>query len=212
MTSPLQTQITDLPTAGSVTDDDYTIVRQGLADYKAKLGLIREIDFSLYPVSPTPIPSDLMLINRGGATYSIRFERVGFEVGTTMWFYQVAPPSGWETTGATGDRLLAVKGGSNQYQTFGEQGTWQQSGHALTIQQIPPHQHRILKTKEKTGSSNSLGPVRGKEAGGGEYATQSTGGQGSTTSGGNGAPALAHNHGNIWRPPAAVGILARKLT
>lgn len=212
MSAPLQIQITDLPSTGSVADTDYTILRQGLSDFKVQIGLLREIDVSAYPLINTPAQSDLMLINRGGSNYSVRFDRVGFVAGTTMWFYQASLPSGWEPIEATGDALLAVKGGSNKYQNFGTQGTWSQPGHALTVEQMPSHYHIAFKTKETTGSSNSLGPVRGKTADPGSFQTQSTGGLGSGQNEGVGGPTVEHNHGSTWRPLANVGILGRKMT
>lgn len=211
MTSPLQTQITDLPAASVVNDTDYTIIRQGLADFKAQMSLIRVIDISAFPAITTPGPSDQLLVNRSGQNYSVRFDQVGFVAGSVMWFYQAAAPTGWEIVNAAGDRLLAVRGGTNKYQSFGEQGDWQQSGHKLTVAEMPGHRHRILKTKDTTGASNNLGPVRGKEENGGFYQTESTGGNGSSDSLGTGQEAVAHNHGNTWRPAANVGILARKL-
>lgn len=213
--SPLQIQITDLPAAGSVSDSDYTIVRQGLSDFKAQIGLIREIDISAFPLTGTPLPGDLMLINRSGTNYAVPFNRVGFVAGTVMWFYQAAPPSGWELFNAQGDTLLAVRGtsaSSKAYETFGVRGNWQQSNHALTIEQIPAHSHRVFKTKDNTGSSNELGPVRGKTQSSASFNTSHTGGKGSDTDhGSSSAITLGHNHGNTWRPLANVGILARKL-
>ena len=212
MSSPLQIQITDLPTAPSVSNTDYTIIRQAGADYKVQIGLLREIDVSAYPSINTPSPNDLMLINRGGVNYSVRFDRVGFVAGTVFWFYQDTQPSGWQIVDGLGDSLLGVVGGSNLYQNFGLRGNWQQNGHALTIDQIPSHAHRVLKTKSTTGSSNNLGPVRGSDPDTGSFLTEPTGGQGSTGTGGPAnAPTVPHNHGNTWRPLANVGILCRKL-
>lgn len=210
MTSP-QVQITDLPSTGSVSDVDYTILRKGLQDFKVAVGLLRQIDVSAYPLINTPSASDLMLINRGGSNYSVRFDRVGFVAGTTMWFYQDVLPLGWETIDAAGDALLGVVGGTNKYQSYGLKGEWQQPGHALTIDQMPAHSHRAFKTKETTGSSNRLGPVRGKELDPGNFQTESTGGEGSTAEIGQGKPALPHNHGSTWRPLANVGLLGRKM-
>lgn len=212
MSAPLQTQITDLPPASVVNDTDYTIVRQGLADFKAQMSLIRDIDISALPVSQTPAASDLMMLNRAGQNYSIRFDRVGFVANTTMWFYQDTAPLGWQTLTTITDCLVAVKGGTNQYNTTGVRGNWMQPGHALSVQEMPAHAHLIPKTKDSTGSSNDLGPVRGKGTPGGDAVTLSTGGQGSTDTGGDGKPAIAHNHGNTWRPLAAVGVLGRKMS
>lgn len=213
--SPLQTQITDLPAASSVSDSDYTIIRQGLADFKAQIGLIREIDISAFPLTQTPLAGDLMLLNRGGTNYAVPFNRVGFLTGTTTWFYLVSPPPGWQASDAQGDTLLAVKGtsaSSTAYKDVGLRGNWQQANHALTIEQIPAHTHRVFKTKDNTGSSNDLGPVRGKTQSSAAFNTSHTGGKGSDTDhGSSSAITLGHNHGNTWRPLANVGILARKI-
>lgn len=206
-----QIQITDLPTAGSVSDDDFTIVRQSSVDFKVKIGIIRDIDVSTYPVINTPAEGDLLLINRAGQNYNIRFDRVGFIAGTVMWFYQDTPPSGWTTITGIGDTLLAVKGGSNKYQSFGpKKGGWSQSNHVLSIEEIPSHTHRVLKTKDNTGSSNELGPVRGKNVSTEFFDTLATGGTGSTSALGKSGKTKGHNHGDTWRPAANVGILASK--
>lgn len=213
MSAPLQTQISDLPPTGSVADTDYTIVRKGLADFKVQLGLVREIDVSAYPEIDTPANTDFMLINRGGTNYSVRFYQVGFEPGTTMWFYQDATPTGWELVENLGDTLLAVRGGSNSYQSFGaNKGTWDQPSYALTIEQIPAHSHRVHKTKRVSGQSNNLGPCRGDVTELSTFATLPTGGEGSNTEQGNAeGKTLPHHHGSNWRPLANVGVLARKI-
>ena len=210
--SPLQTQITDLPPATVVNDSDYTLIRQGLTDFKAEIGLIREIDISAFPLSNTPNPGDLMMVNRGGSNYSVTFDRVGFVTGTITWFYMAAPPSGWTLHDVQGDTLLAVVGGTGAYQQQGVRGNWRQSNHALTIEQIPAHSHRAFKTKDNTGSSNELGPVRGKTQSSDTFNTSHTGGKDSDKDhGSSSAITLGHNHGNTWRPRANVGILGRKL-
>ena len=95
-----------------------------------------------------------------------------FTNGRILWVYENTAPSGWQIVSAITDALLAVKGGSNDYNTSGgsTSGTWTQPGHThselahghsgpshthtyashthtvtgvgLTEAQMPPHKHR----------------------------------------------------------------------
>jgi len=59
----------------------------------------------------------------------------GFGAGTRMWFHQDTAPVGWSIVAGLGDRLLAVKGGSQDYDIAGggQGGTWVQPSHLHDI-------------------------------------------------------------------------------
>ena len=73
-----------------------------------------------------------------------------FGAGTRVWFHQDTAPIGWSIVAGLGDRLLAVKGGSQAYNIAGggAGGTWIQpnhlhttGNHKLTILEMPSHNH-----------------------------------------------------------------------
>lgn len=119
-----------------------------------------------------------------------------FPVGTMCWFYKNTAPSGWTIVADVGDTLLAVKGGSTYTGGESSYGTWQQSGHALTVNEIPAHTHTydlaIVENKRRTdGNPVVIDLVAGT-------ATEETG------------EGEAHNHGSSWRPLSRVGIICSK--
>ena len=154
--------------------------------------------------------------------------------GTKMWFYQNTAPVGWTIDAAVYDSVIAVKGGSNAYNSSGGQlrGTWYQpdhyhatASHVLTESEMPSHTHLAPTTNGNEGPGDStykyeLAQVDIHAAGftypnwrssGWDYGSQaaptdSTGGDAS------------HSHGNTytgatsstWRPQAAVGIICTK--
>lgn len=208
MTSPVQ--LSDLDLAVAADDADLALIRKSnTTDYKVTVQVLRNINIpGLPPLGSSPGPTDLLIVSQGGINSQCNFGSIGLTVGTKLWFYQNTVPVSsmfWQIVPNTGDTLLAVRGGGT-YGTGGTSGgTWQQSNATLTTDQIPSHTHRILKTKETTGSSNNLGPCRGKHTENDDftpyrYATsEPTGG---------GQP---HNHGNAWRPLSSVGIICQKV-
>jgi len=62
-----------------------------------------------------------------------------------IWTYQDTAPTGWSIITGTEDALLATKGGSRAYNTTGElqAGTWTQSDHTLTENEMPSHTHNV---------------------------------------------------------------------
>ena len=146
---------------------------------------------------------------------SVDFDDITFESGTRTWIFAETYPSGWSLVPNTGDKLLAIVGGS-KYTTAGtEGGTWLTEGvnggnpgSGLTIEQIPAHSHRGHKTKEHPSSSE---PDTDKDALRGKVRedddvfrfryidSQQTGG---------GQP---HNHSNTFRPRAQVGLIIEKI-
>lgn len=204
MTMPPIT-IPDLDPAGPINKAvDQVIVRQGLNDKRATVAQVSQIDLTPYPFLPGSIvASDVFLIGRNVAsqyiTYIATQENVTFLSGTQMWFYSSAAPLGWTTVPNTGDRVLGtiLPGGATfTYHGVGAQGNWQQSDWTLTLDQIPSHTHGVGIFQSASDSSNGAGPGK-KPKGGTETSDPSGGGK-------------AHNHGNQWRPAAAVGIIARK--
>lgn len=210
MSSPVQ--LSDLDLATVADDADLALIRKSdTTDYKIVVSNLRNINMAgLAVLSTPPTAVDLMMISQAGTNRQAFFGSVGFIVGTKMWFYQGTAPNGasplyWQIITNSGDRLLAVVGGSTYVTPGAAQGTWTQANHTLTTAQIPSHTHRILKTKEPSGSSNALGPARGKVV---ENATPTTDRYATSEATGGGG---AHNHGSTWRPVANVGILAQKV-
>lgn len=222
--------LSSLSVATEINDNDLILIRQNFVDKQAQAVLMRTINIDALTELTTPASTDMMIISNGVSNFRIAYSNVSFASGTCMWFYQSNIPDGWELLDNTSGALLAVKGpggtapGPGSYSTPGTvQGDWQQLNVAngnpqggLTIEQIPPHKHRMRKTKTAVNESNALGPLRGKTPEDDpitswRYATsESTGGSGSTSTIGQENPALPHNHGANWRPASHIGILCRK--
>lgn len=207
MSSPVELSDLDSIPTGAVLDTDDMLVRRGLTDYRATAGQVRSLNLPGF--SPLagggPVGSDLMLVNRGGVNYQTPFSSIGLVKGTICYFYQLAAPVGWTIVPNTGDRILAVSDGTNQYASTAAGspgGTWQQTGWALLPNQLPPHNHLIPAGKDSSDSPQNPGFAR--------RATTSDPSTRITSFGGNGLNGDLHNHGNTWRPFANVGILAVK--
>ncbi len=209
MSSPVE--LNDLPVASIANNADTTLLRQGLTDYQCAVGLIRNIDIP----SLTPIPngyanaSDTFIINRSGmsgpSNYQIAFSQVGFVKGTQMWFYNGGVPAGWTAVPNTGDRLLAVSDGVNNYNTNAasgsQSGTWQQTDWILTVAQLPKHSHSLNMGNDSGGQFKGFF----------ETAQTSINKKAFTSDGGDaGLKGEGHNHGLSWRPAANVGIIGIK--
>jgi hypothetical protein len=196
--------IQDLSSAASpLAGTAYVVIKDGLTDKKATITQLREIDISAFSNVPsnTPAASDLIMIGRGSSTYKVTFDKVGLVQGTIAWFYQATAPSGWTIVPSTSDLMLATQGGT-VYTTAGtQQGTWQQANHTLTLNEIPSHNHRVPAGKDSSGSGGD--PKYARRANDLDVNSVIT-----TDSKGGGA---GHNHGNTWRPLAAVGVLCRKV-
>lgn len=194
-------------------DNDLLLIRQGLNDRKVAAGELMSTRLGELQMLPGQlVASDVLLIGRnngiGYDNYIMPPQYLGFLNGTVCWFWQATAPLGWSVVPNSGDRVLATVlpgGQSYQYNAVGYQGNWQQDGvgggkpgGGLTLAQIPAHSHNYDVYKSdidgnlslKTASTNrsSKNTVKTADAGSGQ----------------------AHNHGNIWRPLAAVGILCVK--
>ena len=122
-----------------------------------------------------------------------------FPSGTKLWFYQDTAPTGWTIVSGVSDCLIGIKGTSGAtYATGGTvAGTWQTPDHTLTLNEIPSHTHGYNEVKYVGGGNFDWGVSF----------ENPTAGPINTTSAGGG---MAHNHGNTWRPVAAIGIIAVK--
>ena len=218
MSSPLV--LSDLPIATQSQANDSSAVllmRVGLTDYQVSVSLIRNINLQALSLLPgagsLAANTDVLMIGRivGGQpqNYQIQFSQIGFIAGTAMWFYGATPPVGWSLIPNTGNALLAVSDGVNQYAGAAGgtawQGTWLQEGvgggmGALTLAQIPPHLHTL------NMGNNSGGPSRGWF----ETAQNSIGTTIATSDGSDQLKGQTHNHGQTWRPLANVGCLGLK--
>lgn len=123
-----------------------------------------------------------------------------FPAGTKLWFYQDTAPTGWTIDASVADSVIAVKGGTQAYNVSGGNlaGTWQQAGHTLTINEIPSHSHVLNMHNEWSVRQNNKGPYLRPGKDGSPITSDAIGG------------GQAHNHGNTWRPYAAVGIICTK--
>jgi hypothetical protein len=128
--------------------------------------------------------------------------------GRKVYIYENTAPTGWTTESVT-DRVIAIKGGSQAYDTSGgtQVGSWTQPSHTLITSEIPAHNH---------GGSTGSTAVHGHSSGGwGAHAEQQGPHDGTTSpshnhsissQGGGGS----HNHGTTYRPYAAIGIIVSK--
>lgn len=195
--------------------NDLLLVRQGTQDFKATVDQIAALNMALLSLIPTSIqPTDRIIVGKaiGGGNfqnYYATLEYFGFPSGTKMYFYQQNPPAGWTLDATVQDRLLAVRGGAGDYAASGLFGTWQQTPYALTPAQIPAHSHRV---KTGLGSSSSVGSTNAaRGANSDSPGIQVFTDNGATGPGGSDQLlGQAHNHGNTWRPAAAVGCIGDK--
>jgi hypothetical protein len=129
--------------------------------------------------------------------------------GTKAWFYQNTAPTGW-TLDAT-PAVLAVKGGSNAYNTTGgtQAGTWALSGINTTSVYLTAAQSGLPAHTHTYTNNSSSGAV----AGGGTNCYHTPG---TMTTAANVAAdsASTHNHQttntDTWRPLAQIGIICTK--
>jgi hypothetical protein len=140
-----------------------------------------------------------------------------------LYFYENTAPTGWLYESSVTDKVLAVKGGSQAYNTTGGNvaGTWTQPNHTLTTPQIPSHSHPSTiapgsgaHTHDKSmrlsvNGSPSDDPVAAGGSSGGTMTTTSDGIHIHTITPGNTGGGGAHNHGTTYRPYAALGIIAK---
>lgn len=220
--------IPGLDVAGPVDPvNDQLLIRQNLNDRRISPNNLFNLNLASYATLNTAIlETDVILVgkNNGDSTYTnykVDPRRLGFLSGVTMWFYADVAPIYWTIQPGLGNRVLAVKGGSQAYANFGLQGTWQQTDAVLNVQQIPAHSHIMDTTNSALSGGSSTKVAVGLNGGPHLRYVPSfpTGGIGSsvnTSSGNDNAPnntlpaAQGHNHGQLWRPAANVGIICQK--
>lgn len=186
-------------------ENDFMIIRQGLNDKRIKPGLLNQFKLEDFPtLNSQLVASDVIVVGRNNlgtyTNYITDPRRLGFLVGVTMWFYTDAAnvPLYWTNVPALGDRVLAVKGTSGSYTNTGLQGSWQQADWTLTIDQIPSHTHKYKVYKSDIDDNLSFKIGSSNRNSNNTTQTEATGG---------GQP---HNHGALWRPAAAVGLVCQK--
>lgn len=117
-----------------------------------------------------------------------------------IWMYLNSATDGWVLWNSATDRVLAIRGGSQAYNISGGStaGSWTQPSHALTTSELPSHTHTYSSTVCMDGNApgSPVYPMM-------DNADLTTG---SFTVGATGG-GFAHNHGNSYRPAAAVGRL-----
>jgi len=135
--------------------------------------------------------------------------------GRTLWVYEDTAPTGWSIVSGCSDGLLAVKGGTGDYNVSGGtalRGSWTQTSHshtvvidnesahthtltgshthsipgeALSITQMPPHTHTLSLSPQIT-QDEMYGGYYGTGPARGDYYSMNTGSAGS---------GAAHSHG-----------------
>jgi len=158
----------------------------------------------------------------------------GFASGTKMYFYSDTAPTGWTIDSGVADVLLAVKGGSNAYNTSGgaTAGTWTQPGHthSTPAHTHPGHVHQIYsqqgadaddKIYDSSGSLIDL-TSQGTKSSVIDHkciaVTNNTStpypphmySQAKTTPSGGSGTSGAQSTSDVWRPSAGIGIIASK--
>ena len=214
--------IDDLDPASSINQNtDLMIIRQGLKDAKATPVQVFDLNLSSFAPLPSPlVQSDVLLVGRNVSgvyqKYLINPQKIGFMKGTCTWFYQNSAPLGWTVIPGTGDRILATAlagGDPYQYTVPGQQGTWQQEGVVLTVQQIPNHRHFGQFGQNQSNANaryihgaSSL-PSGGDPRYGDSPVVGMVGAYNDNSNHNNYGACLPHNHGFTWRPAANVGLL-----
>jgi hypothetical protein len=217
MSIPVTLPDLNFPSVSPIPSNALLHINIGLTDFKATLAQIQAIDMTSLSAIAQVENTDLMMVMKaGGATPTgkVYVQQVGFGIGIKMWFYtDTIPNTSWQAL-AISDALLAIKNtsGSGAYYTTGgsTSGIWQQENVAngniiggINIDQIPRHNHTY------SGGPSGLAELRILYE-----STQSGSTLTSSSVGGRSSDGLAnpHNHGNTWRPLAAVGILCIKVS
>lgn len=195
-------------------DNDLLLIRQGLTDKKVLLGMLQKVNLASLPMLSGQLTStDVLMVGRpsGGGGYDNYLmppQYLGFLNGTCAWFWQATAPLGWSVVPNSGDKVLATVlpgGQSYQYNSAGYQGDWQQEDHELSIDEIPDHMHRIAVSLGSADDWNKAKSCRAGKDGQTSVGVATSGVAGRTQ-----PTTKGHNHGNEWRPEAAVGILCVK--
>lgn len=134
-----------------------------------------------------------------------------FDSGTQLWFYQATAPTGWTILTTLSDCLLGVVNTTtgNTYSTAGQvDGSWQQSDHTLSEGEMPRHSHDIYPISTNLNPPGNAIGFQGQNIVNTVYQTYATDNRKSITQ--TTGDSQGHNHGNTWRPAAAVGIIAVK--
>lgn len=111
-----------------------------------------------------------------------------------LYVYRNDVCEGWSLNAGISDCVLAFKGGSGEYNENGGtlHGTWTQPGHVLTQAEMPVHNH-------STVTLNAYYAATGGVSAGTHMVRPGTVNTGNAGSG------SSHNHGNTYRPYAAIG-------
>ena len=122
--------------------------------------------------------------------------------------YRNTAPDGWLIDSGVSDCVIALKGGSQAYNTAAGAvaGTWQNPDHTLALSEIPAHNHgaeanHLHTFPYGTGTDGQVKIAKqGQYSGSANEDTSSAGGHTHTSQGSNGA----HNHGTTQRTRAAI--------
>lgn len=220
-----------LDPAGTIDpENDLLVIRQGLNDRKVPARDLLSIRLSTFSMLPSQlVASDVLLVgrNNGGGydNYIMPPQYLGFLNGTQMWFFQGSAPLGWSIVPDSGDKILGTRlpgGGTNTYNTVGYHGTWQQrdvsgvENQGLSTEQIPNHRH--FATFGENQSNSQAQYIHGAKTGANFFGVKArqnpirgmVGAFQDNANHDNYGACSPHNHGNNWRPAAAVGILCVK--
>lgn len=217
MTSPID--IDDLTETFAIDPVHDLMITENEPEQATTRATVKQVQsIAINNLAPLPMPytsGDVFVVREEstGDNKSVAYSDITLPTGTRLWIYAASPPSGWKIVADTGDRLLALAGGSLDYNVAGGSpgGTWVSSsvngnGSALTPQQMPPHSHRTQKRAHAEDFFINQLPARmGKKVEDDFFPskrycfTEFEGGS------------ATHNHGDAWRPRAYVGVLVEKI-
>lgn len=133
------------------------------------------------------------------------------ELSTKVWMYSNTEEDGWSIDLSADDRLLALKTtvGGLDYDVDGgnESGTWTGSGCQLSLSQIPAHTHgaAVAHTHMVNVYANNANIAEAAYSMGTNTHNQQLLAPAGAHTHDSAGLSQSHNHGNLWRPAAAVG-------
>jgi len=126
---------------GSLTDYQFLFVEASDTFRIGEIGSLQAV--STREDSPTPdfVPYWNNALKRFDTAGSMSYNDIKDIIppGTPMWIYANVAPTGWTISGATGDNLLAVKGGSTYTAGGAQAGGWTVTGLSSVNESVHKH-------------------------------------------------------------------------
>lgn len=214
MSSPINIDdLTEIFSVNPVTDFMITENEPEQFTTRATIAQVQSIQMKDLPLFQIPFAAGDVFFGQvtdPSTKFSTNFQDVTFPSATKIWLNDDVIPLGWKPANVTGDKLIAIKGGSSYLTGGTTAGTWTTStvngnNSPLTIEQIPGHTHGFIKANHIASDISNQPPRKGKIEEDDSEIKDRTGT--SDMTGGN----ATHNHGNAWRPRASVGIIIEKI-